>query len=132
MLQQANDPAEVREFRRECDAIAAAVSESETPFLASYDNAVWPCDTVPAIHALSVYDRIFQEDRYRSVIAAWLDHARERLDPETGRLPHTAKPPAGSEVGVARATSQVILLRLLPDIDAAFAKRQYEDFANDS
>lgn len=127
-LQQGNDPTQVRELRRECDAIAFAIEKSKTPFLASYDGAAWPCDTVPAIHALSACDRIFKDGRYRHVIAAWLDDARERLDPETGLLPHTAAPPDGREVGAARATSQVIMLRFLPDIDAAFAQSQYERF----
>ena len=128
VLQQGNDPIQAHELRRECDAIALAIEESETPFLPSYDGAAWPCDTVPAIHALSAYDRISKDDRYRRVIAAWLEDARERLDSETGLLPHTAELPDGREVGVARATSQVVMLRFLPDIDATFAKLQYERF----
>jgi len=69
-----------------------------------------------------------KEDRYGEVVAAWLKDTRERLDPETGLIPHTAGLPAGQDVGVARATSQMIMLRLLPDIDPAFAKQQYETF----
>ncbi len=128
LLQQGNDPVQVRRLREECDAIALAILESRTPFLASYRGQAWPCDTVPAIHALSVYDRISQEDRFRAVIAAWLEDARRRLDPETGLLPHTADLPEGQGISVARATSQMIMLRFLPDIDATFAKEQYSQF----
>jgi hypothetical protein len=128
VLQQGRDEIQVGKLRRECDVIATAIKESKTPFPASYNNAAWPCDTVPAIHALTAYDRVTGEARYRDVIATWLAEARERLDPETGLLPHTAGFPDGRQVGVARATSQMIILRCLPDIDAAIAKAQYERF----
>lgn len=127
-LQHGNDPDQLAELRRQCDQISAAIKGSKTPFLASYDGSAWPCDAMPAIHAMSVHDRVTNQDRYRDAIATWLSEAQERHDPETGLLPHTAKLPDGREVGVARATSQVIMLRLLPDIDAAFAKVQYQRF----
>lgn len=127
-VQQGEDPVQLASLRQECDAIARAIQRSETPFLASYEGAAWPCDTVPAIHALSAYDQITREDRYGDAIAAWLEESLERLDPETGLLPHTAQLPDGRNVGVARATSHAVMLRLLPDIDAAFARRQYERF----
>ena len=126
VIQNGGDEIQVGELKRECDAIAAAITKSETPFLASYHDAAWPCDTFPAIHAMTVCDRITGEDRYRTVITKWLEDARQRLDPETKLLPHTAALPDGQEVGVARATSQMIMLRYLPDIDAAFAKSQYK------
>jgi len=83
---------------------------------------------LPAIHALSAYDRVMGEHRYRDTISTWLEDARERVDPETGLLPHTAELPDGRNVGIARATSQMIMLRLLPDIDPIFARQQYEVF----
>jgi hypothetical protein len=67
-------------------------------------GSAWPCDTLPAVHALSASDRIFNEDRYRQLIVSWLGDVSERLDPETGLLPHTAELPIGRIVGVARAT----------------------------
>lgn len=77
---------------------------------------------------MAVCDRITGEDRYRNVISKWLDDARQRLDPETDLLPHTAALPNGRDVGVARATSQMIVLRYLPDIAAALAKAQSKLF----
>ena len=50
------------------------------------------------------------------------------MDPDTGLIPHTASLPDGRSVGISRATSQMIILRYLPDIDPAFAKAQYERF----
>jgi hypothetical protein len=128
VLQQGNDPNQLAQFRSECDAIARTIEQAENPFLASYDDAAWPCDTTPAIHALSAYDRITEESRYGGVIAAWLEDACERLDPETGLLPHTAELPDGRKISMARATSQVIMLRYLPDIDADLAKGQHSRF----
>ncbi|MGB7346053.1 MAG: hypothetical protein WBD20_17680 [Pirellulaceae bacterium] len=128
LLQQGRDPDQLDALRRECDAIRDAIANSETPFLASYIDSAWPCDTVPAIHAMSTCDFITNENRYGDVVAQWLRDTRDRLDAETGLLPHTASLPDGQRVGVARATSQVICLRLLADIDAVFAKDQYERF----
>lgn len=128
MLQAGKDTADAAIFRQECEALATALEKSETPFLPSYRQSAWPCDTVPAIHALATHDHVFAEQRYRETIQNWLKATRQRLDPETGLLPHTASVPTGEEVSVARATSQMIILRLLPDIDAIFAKQQYELF----
>ena len=115
-------------LRHECDALADAMERSETPFLPSYLGAAWPCDTLPAIHAMATYDRLTGETRYSELITDWLTKARQRFDPETGLFPHTASLPDGRDVGVARATSQVIILRLLPDIDAHLAASQYCTF----
>ena len=128
LLQDGNDPQQLENLRDECDAISDAIQASPTPFLASYRGSAWPCDTIPGIHALVVYDRITKEDRYTEFVKSWLQDARLRTDPETGLLPHTASLPDGRNVGVARATSQVIMLRYLPDIDPAFAKDQYQRF----
>lgn len=128
LIQQGSAADQLAQFQQECDEIAAAIEASETPFLASYHGSAWPCDTVPAIHTLQVYDHVTGEDRYGETIRKWLSDAWERLDPETGLLPHTAELPRGQDVGVARATSQMIMLRLLPDIDPALAKQQYETF----
>jgi hypothetical protein len=48
VVQQGNDASQIHELRKECDAIVLALQGSETPFLASYDGAAWPCDTVPS------------------------------------------------------------------------------------
>ncbi len=129
VLQQASDAPQLDTWRGECDAIAAAIEQSATPFLPSYSGAAWPCDTVPAIHALCAYDRLLHEDRYDRVIKNWLVEVDERHDRQTGLLfPHTASLPDGREVSVARATSQMIVLRLLPDIQPLVAKGEYESF----
>ena len=127
-INKGKDRAQVQRLRTECDALSNAIQNSSTPFLPSYTASAWPCDSIPAIHALSTYDRLSNEGRYRDLIAGWLTAAARRLDPETGLLPHTADANDGRKVSVARATSQVIMLRLLPDIDATFARDQYSLF----
>lgn len=129
LLQQGRDAQQLATWQAECDAIAAAIEQSATPFLPSYRGAAWPCDTVPAIHALCTYDHWFHENRYARVVKNWLIEVDLRHDPQTGLLfPHTASLPDGREVSGARATSQVIVLRLLPDIQPLVAKQEYETF----
>ena len=120
--------AELRQLREECDAIAAALTNARTPFLPSYVGSAWPCDSVPAIHALKSHDRITKENRYQRVIANWLEEAKQRVDKDTGLLPHMASLPDGKNVSEARGTSQMVMLRMLPDIDPAFAAEQYGVF----
>ena len=128
LLATADQPAELLTLRDQCDTIAQAIRESPTPFLASYPDSVWPCDTLPAIHALVVFDRITKQDRYSAIVQQWLSAAKARLDPESGLIPHMAVTHSGQPSTVARATSQVIILRLLADIDPPFASEQYETF----
>lgn len=126
-IDRSNETA-LKQLRKECDVIASALSNSPTPFLASYLGSAWPCDSLPAIHALKTYDRITDENRYQQIIANWLAEAKIRVDKDTKLLPHIASLPDGKNVSEARGTSQMIILRMLPDIDPAFAAEQYTEF----
>lgn len=79
---------ERQQLRAECDSISSAFTNSRTPFLPSYVGNAWPCDSVPAMHALKTYERITGESRYQPVIANWLAEAKQRVDKDTGLLPH--------------------------------------------
>ncbi|QDT10656.1 hypothetical protein [Planctomycetes bacterium K23_9] len=120
--------AELGELRKQCDAIASALEPSATPFLQSYRGNAWPCDSFPAIHALVTCDRITQEQRYAQVVQKWLADALERLDTETNLFSHTCSVTDGRDVSVARATSQVIILRFLADIDPVLGRQHYQRF----
>jgi hypothetical protein len=128
LLKNGTDDGDLTSLRRQCDTISDALERSETPFLASYDASVWPCDSFPAIHALATYDRVTKEDRYAQTVQSWLADIKSRLDPTTGLVPHMANLSDGQPATVARATSQVILLRFLADLDPKLAKQQYEAF----
>ena len=52
LLQKGKVSSDLDSLQLQCDAIADSLAEAKTPFLASYRGCVWPCDTVPAIHAL--------------------------------------------------------------------------------
>ena len=123
----ADAESDLSELQRLCDDWQSLLEQSRTPFFQSYHSAVWPCDTLPAIHAMKTCDRITNQDRYQSTIDQWLNDAKERLDLETGLLPHSNLAD-GKQTGQGRATSQMIILRMLPDIDEAFAVEQYETF----
>ena len=128
LLTDGKDLDQLQRLRTECDEIAKSLAAATTPFLASYIGSAWPCDTFPAIHALVVYDRVTQEDRYAATVAKWLSDVHQRLDSTTGLVSHTSSLPDGNSVSIARATSQVIILRFLADIDPEFAKEQYTTF----
>ncbi|MEV0709590.1 hypothetical protein [Nocardia aurea] len=113
---------ETARFTADCEALAAAF-DTDGPFLSAYPGQAWPVDNVVAMAALRSHDRIVGS-RFDAVVTRWLTSARTRLDPATGLLPHMAAPtPEG-----ARGSSQSIIQRFLPEIDAAWATQQYSVF----
>ncbi|MFI6871482.1 hypothetical protein [Nocardia sp. NPDC050406] len=117
----------MRKFTEGSAALAAAFEASETPFLQAYPGQAWPVDSTVAIASLRLHDRLLGA-RYDAVVGRWLDAVRTRLDPATGLLPHRVSAQEGSMLEGARATSQTMLLRFLPEIDADFARAQYAGF----
>ena len=58
LIQNGESEEELNQLQRDCDSLATAFKQAQTPFLASYPDAVWPCDSIPAIHAMKTYDSI--------------------------------------------------------------------------
>ena len=46
------------ELAKHCDVLAEALKSADTPFLASYQGRAWPCDSIPAIHAMRILDQV--------------------------------------------------------------------------
>ena len=128
LLEQGQDAQRRDRLRSECDQIANTLETSSTPFPASYHNSSWPCDTVPGIHAMAVHDHVTGEAHFSEAIENWKTRARVGLDPATGLIAHLTDPRNGSVVLPARATSQTVILRLLPDIDPDLADEHYHKF----
>ncbi|WP_410871071.1 hypothetical protein [Nocardia sp. A7] len=118
------DTAAVQRFSTHSSEIAQAFAAAETPFLQAYPGQAWPVDSTVAIASLRLHDKLFGA-KYTAVIDRWLEQAKSRLDPTTGLLPHQVSPSDGSLMTGARATSQTVIHRFLPEIDPAFAKSQY-------
>ncbi|MGX1811277.1 hypothetical protein ACWIGI_36615 [Nocardia sp. NPDC055321] len=118
------DAAEVERFATGTAEIAAAFAASDTPFLQAYPGQAWPVDSTVAIAALRLHDTLFTP-RFGTEVARWLSAARDRLDPATGLLPHRVSAADGTPLQGARATSQAVIQRFLPEIDAATAAEQY-------
>ncbi|MGI5216355.1 hypothetical protein [Nocardia sp. CA-290969] len=113
---------EATRFTADCAELAAAFA-ADGPFPAAYPGQAWPVDSVVAVAALSLHDRLLGS-RFEPVIADWLKSARAQLDPATGLLPHMVTP----VVEGARGSSQSIIQRFLPEIDPVWADEQYREF----
>ncbi|BBM88221.1 hypothetical protein [Candidatus Uabimicrobium amorphum] len=114
-----------KKFTADCDEITDAFRNSVTPFLTSYTNAAWPVDSVIGIAVLCLHDHLFPH-KYQDVINAWLQKAKSKLD--NGLLAHYVDHLSGDTITGARATSQSVLLRFLPEISATWSKEQYTLF----
>jgi hypothetical protein len=82
---EGRDSAEVNQFQSACAAIADALDASPTPFLEGYAHRAWPCDSVVAVAALALHDRLFPP-LYRGTVSRWLTKSRARL--VDGLFPH--------------------------------------------
>ena len=108
------------ELAESCDRLSAALAE-QGPFVDSYPGRAWPADSVVGVSSLPLCAK-WLGPRYQSAASDWLTAVQSRLDPETGLLPHTA------DSSAARGSSSALMIAFLPDVDAAFARRQYLAF----
>jgi hypothetical protein len=116
-------------FVRDCEALAAAFQTNASPFLPAYEQGAWPVDSVVAISALALHDRLYPP-HYAEVIARWTAKAKLRLDKRTGLLPHRVDWQTGALLEGARGSSQSIIARLLPEAVPEFGDNQYLRFRN--
>jgi hypothetical protein len=123
----ARDPAELARFVTDCMALAESFHDSSTPFLPSYPGQSWPVDSVVAVAALCLHDRLFRP-RFIETINKWLLNVRLYLDPATGLLPHSVNPETGLPIQGARGSSQTLINRFLLEIDPHWGLEQYTLF----
>ncbi|MBL7254057.1 hypothetical protein [Paractinoplanes lichenicola] len=121
------DPAEVRRFEQDSAEIAAAFDGSPTPYLVSYPGQAWPVDSTVAMASLRLHDKLLTP-KYDVTTIVWLANVRASLDPATQLIPHTADADTGEPTSGAQGTSQSMINRFLPEIDADFATQQYTRF----
>ncbi|GIG60161.1 hypothetical protein Lfu02_45330 [Longispora fulva] len=114
-------------LRAETKSLSEALLASPTPFLQSYPGQAWPVDSVVAVASLALAEQVGEGD-YAGVVGRWLAASDEHRDPATGLLPHRTYPADGRPVEGARATSQVVALRFLAELDPARARRDWTTF----
>jgi hypothetical protein len=126
----AADPEAAAALHTAVDGIAASVDRSvagHRPFLQAYPGAAWPVDTVVAIAAVRAADRVLGTD-HQGTVDRWTAEAHQHLAPATGLLPHQVDPVTAAPMTGPRATSQVVLLRFLFDIDPTWATASWSTF----
>ncbi|GAB3928878.1 hypothetical protein GCM10029976_027490 [Kribbella albertanoniae] len=117
------DDSALTEYTQSSTEISKAFDAAASPYLMAYPGQAWPVDSTVAIASLALHDRL-TTPHFTQTRGRWLGLVQQRLDPSTGLMPHQAEPgPTG-----ARATSQSIIQRFLPEIDREFARSQYQLF----
>ncbi len=120
LIELAPDRDVIARYEAGCTALAAAFDRSDSPFLVAYPERAWPVDSVVAIAALRLHDKILRP-RFATTISRWREKA-EKLGP---LLAHTAHPVTGAVAEPARGSSQAVMARFLVEIDEPWAARQY-------
>ncbi len=121
-LQTQPDPTELERYQDQCTQIAAAIKRSSSPFLASYTESVWPVDMFPALVSLRGYQE-WIDGRYKPLIANWI----QAVQAHSESIPHRTQPFQEE----ARATSQTLMLLLIPELDRSWAIAAYGQFRQD-
>jgi hypothetical protein len=92
---------------------------SDYKLLSAYPQQTWPVDNIVALASLSL-----QGKAYTQTVTKVMESIKSHLDPNTGIIDHYL----GDSVKQARATSNVLNLIFLNDIDSRFAHKQYSLF----
>ncbi|MFC3999749.1 hypothetical protein ACFOVU_27800 [Nocardiopsis sediminis] len=124
-------PDEARELSAAAEELRAAFDaalDDGTPYLMAYPGAAWPVDSVVGIAALRLDDRLRGDDAHAGTIDRWSAAVRDRLDPATGLIPHSADPATGAPLEGARGSSQSLLLRFLAEVDREWAAADHRVF----
>ncbi len=111
-------------FKGQCDIIVETQEQNSHAYLKSYAGQAWPADMFVAMASVKNYDRIF-DARYEIEIGRWLERVRYGLDPETKVIPHKVDTRTGEPVEGPRGSSLGLIIRVLSEIDASFAREQY-------
>jgi len=115
------------QFQDECLAISKAISQTEKPFLESYRDLAWPADNIVCLAALALHDRI-AAPRFQEVRNEWLGRIKASLVPEYELIPHGYDLDGNRPLEGVRGSSQSLMLSFLFDVDAVFAKEQYQKY----
>jgi hypothetical protein len=118
---------EAATFHRQSEELAAAFRATPSRHLDAYPGQAWPCDNVMALASLRIHDEIFAP-QFADVIESWLAFTQAHLDPETGLVVHKIDGRSGVMLIAARASTQVYMLCLLPELNPEFARDQYARF----
>jgi hypothetical protein len=125
--EQAPTAAEVADFFRQSEELGAAFRAQPTRHLDAYPGMAWPCDNVMALASLRLHDALFAP-KFADAINLWVEFTKKHLDPATGLIVHQIDSSTGAMLTAARASTQVYIHALLPELDATFAREQYAGF----
>ncbi len=120
-------PSEVNAFHMQSEQLADAFRSTPTFHLDAYPGMAWPCDNVMALASLKLHDVLYGS-KYQEIIDGWVAFTRPHLDPASGMIVHRIDGHTGAMLGAARASSQVYIHALLPELCPDLAREQYAKF----
>jgi hypothetical protein len=112
-------------FIAEADSFDLHLKESATPYFESYFEQTWPADMFVAMAALSNYNQI--NPRYKTTVEKWLQSVKQHVD-SNQLIPHQVDHANASILNEARGSSMSLILRMLAEIDKAYAQSLWINF----
>ena len=118
---------DVTYYKEHCALIHQAFSSASSCYLESYVQLAWPADNVVAMASLALHDKM-DSIQYQPFIQGWLNRIQQKLDLNTGLIPHEVNFSNDAVMEGARGSSQSLMLNFLMDIDSTFARQQFEQY----
>lgn len=112
-----------------CEKIAQAIKDQNSPFLESYHSHCWPADMTMAIGALAIHDKLFPP-KYTNVISKWISDVRLSQDTSTHLVPYKVRNGSIEEIESAKGNATALMLAVLPQIDSSYSFELYKQFEN--
>lgn len=118
---------DVTHYKKHCALMHEAFSSTSSCYLESYVQLAWPADNIVAIASLALHDKI-DSVQYQPFIQTWLEQIQQKLDLNTGLIPHEVNFGNDAVIEGARGSSQSLMLNFLMEIDSTFAQQQFEQY----
>ena len=119
------DSALIADFKSSCIEVREALERNESPYLESYPGATWPADIFPAMAALGIHDRLFDQE-FEITVNQWLEKCETRLDTR-GLVPHSSNA-SGFPKEPSMGSSQSLILNFMYEIDSSTGARMFNDY----
>lgn len=116
-----------REFKNNCKLIAAAIDSSESPFLETYPNQIYPADAFAAMASLRNYEKLY-DTQYSNILKRWTKKVMEIANSEPEGLPHSINDQDKEKNKSIRGSSTALMLCLSTEINKELSDKLFEVF----
>jgi hypothetical protein len=117
---------EIVQFDSLCCQLLNGYYVSNSPYIKSYEQGIWPADNFACIAALNLHDKVFGNKDNNYFINKWLRDINLSLEKKDTLLPpHSIDYESGKTIEEARGCSSALILVFLSEINEKISQKYY-------